>query len=332
MGPTFLPRMVNGPFDDPVLFVPFRHENRALLFDLGDIAVLSPRDMLKISHIFLTHTHLDHFAGFDRVLRIMLGRDKDLWLYGPQGFLKNLIGKLAGYCWNLVKNYENHFILHATEIHPDHALTCHYPCRGGFLADGPIRKQPYHGLVLREPPLTVRAVHLDHGTPVLGFSLEERFHVNIIKTALDRMGLVPGPWLYQFKELLFNGADLDTEIEIPNNENKMMRLCVGKLKDSIARISPGQRLAYITDAAGTPQNMQKMIALAKGVDHLFVEAAFADIHRDIAREKHHLTAHQAGELARLCRVQQYTLFHYSPRYTDCPHMLEAEAQAAYSGE
>jgi ribonuclease Z len=330
MGPTFLPRMVNGPFDDPVLFVPFRHENRAMLFDLGDITVLSPRDILKISHIFITHTHMDHFAGFDRVLRIMLGRDKDLCLFGPQGFLKNLTGKLAGYCWNLVGNYENNFILHATEIHPDHTLTCNYPCSGGFLADGPIREEPFDGLVLREPPLTVRAVHLDHGTPVLGFSLEERFHVNIIRTALDRMGIRPGPWLNRLKELLFSDADLDTEIEVPNNENELMRLSVGALKDAIARISPGQRLAYISDAAGTPQNMQKMIGLAKGVDHLFVEAAFSDIHRDIAREKHHLTARQAGELARMCRVQRYTLFHHSPRYTDCPRMLEAEAEAAFS--
>lgn len=105
MGPTFLPRLVNGPFDDPALFVPFRHQHRALLFDLGDIATLPSRDVLKISHIFVTHTHMDHFAGFDRVLRLMLGRDKELFLVGPQGFLTNLAGKLAGYCWNLVENY-----------------------------------------------------------------------------------------------------------------------------------------------------------------------------------------------------------------------------------
>lgn len=334
MGPSFLPRMVNGPFDDPALFVPFRHENRALLFDLGDIAALSSRDILKISHIFVTHTHMDHFAGFDRVLRIMLGRDKDLCLYGPQGFLKNLEGKLSGYCWNLVENYQNRFVLHATEIHPNHAVTCHYPCKGGFVANGPAKEQPFDGRILREPALTVRAAHLDHGTPVLGFSLKERFHVNIIRSALDRMELVPGPWLNRFKQLLYSDADLDTEIEIPMADSKKGVVClsVGALKDAIARISPGQQLAYIADTAGTSRNMQKMIALAKGVDHLFVEAAFSDTHRDIAREKHHLTARQAGELARLCHVQQYTLFHYSPRYSDCPEMLEAEAETAFHGK
>jgi len=104
MGSSFLPRLVNGPFDDPVLFVPFRYENRAFLFDLGEIYQLTSREILKVTHIFVTHTHMDHFAGFDRILRIFLGRNKDLYLYGPPGFIQNVEGKLAGYTWNLVEN------------------------------------------------------------------------------------------------------------------------------------------------------------------------------------------------------------------------------------
>lgn len=332
MGPSFLPRLVNGPFDDPALFVPFRHQHRALLFDLGDITALAPRDILKISHIFITHTHMDHFAGFDRVLRILLGRDKDLFLYGPRGFLANLSGKLAGYCWNLVEGYANRFTLHATEIHPDRALSCQYPCQTGFLADGGIRESPFDGIALREPALTVRAVHLDHGTPVLAFRLDERFRINIIKSALDRLRVPPGPWLNRFKALLYEGANPDTIVRIPATAGPSLEgMSLGALKAAIARVSPGQRLAYIADAAGTPENMKKMVALAQGADHLFVEAAFSDNDREIARRKNHLTARQAGRLARACRVKQYSLFHYSPRYSDCPEMLEMEAEEAFRG-
>lgn len=333
MGPTFLPRLVNGPFDDPSLFVPFRHQNRALLFDLGDIANLSSRDILKTTHIFVTHTHMDHFSGFDRVLRLMLGRDKDLYLYGPQGFLANVAGKLAGYCWNLVENYHNRFTLHATELHPDRALCCSYPCRNGFIVQDKIRKIPFNGVVLNEPAFTVRAVHLDHGIPVLAFVLDERFHINIMPSALDRLAVSPGPWLNRFKALLHDKADPHSIVDIPttDGDRQSTRISLETLTKTIARISPGQRLAYIADAAGTSENLGKIIALASGVDHLFVEAAFSHQHRDIAKQKKHLTARQAGSLARACRVKQYRLFHYSPRYSGSPEQLEAEAEDAFSG-
>ncbi|MFO7714890.1 ribonuclease Z [Desulfosarcina sp.] len=334
MGPAFLPQLVNGPFDDPALYVHFRHQNRAMLFDLGDLGALAARDILKITHIFVTHTHMDHFAGFDRVLRLFLGRDKDLYLYGPQGFLANLRGKLAGYCWNLVTNYHNRFTLHATEVHRDRSLCCSFHCRSGFAADAEIREIPFDGVILDEPAVTVHAVHLDHGIPVLAFALAEAFHINIIKESLERLALPPGPWLNRFKAMLYGGVDPQTKVALPTAPRTKAKddVSLGELSKAITRISPGQRLAYIADAAGTPENIRKMIALAGGVDRLFVEAAFSHSHREIARKKRHLTARQAGEIARACRVKQFSLFHFSPRYSDCPELLQAEAEKAFSGD
>ena len=332
MGPSFLPRLVNSPFDDPALFVPFRYKNRAMLFDLGDIASLSSRDILKITHIFITHTHMDHFVGFDRLLRIFLGRDKDLFLWGPQGFLANLEGKLAGYCWNLVENYQNRFTLQAIELHPNRAIVKSYPCHNGFTADGNIREMPFDGIVLGEPGLTVSAVHLDHGIPVLGFALHERFHINIMKGQLESLELKPGPWLNRFKAMLYKDADPQTPVEIPSPDHpgSELRLPLVELQSAIARITPGQSLAYVADAAGTVENLKKIRNLSADVDHLFIEAAFSHADRDIAERKRHLTARQAGEIARSCRVRQYHLFHHSPRYADCPEILEAEAKKAFN--
>jgi len=70
MRPRFHPRLINGPYGDPGLYVPFLFENRAIIVDMGDIDLLSARDLLKIGHAFITHTHIDHFIGFDRILRI----------------------------------------------------------------------------------------------------------------------------------------------------------------------------------------------------------------------------------------------------------------------
>ncbi len=333
MGSRFLPRLVNGPFDDPALFVPFRHQNRALLFDIGDIAALSSRDILKLSHIFVSHTHMDHFIGFDRVLRLLLGRDKELTVVGPQGFIDNLTGKLAGYCWNLVENYQNHFTLHAIELYPHRALRTSFACHEGFKRQGHVSETLFDGTLVSEPEFNVRAIHLDHGTPVLAFALEERFSVNIVKSALDRMGISPGPWLNQLKTLIYNNADPETMVELPISPDgrSPSRISMGELRDAIALIQPGQRMAYITDAAGSRENMRKMIELAKGVDILFVEAAFSHKDHALALEKRHLTARQAGELARQCSVRQFHVFHHSPRYETCPQLLEEEARKAFTG-
>ena len=106
MRPSFLPRLINGPFDDPGLFIPLAHSRRAFMFDLGDLGALSPGDLLKVSHVFVTHTHMDHFIGFDQILRLLLGRDKELVLFGPHGFIDQVAAKLNAYTWNLVHNYE----------------------------------------------------------------------------------------------------------------------------------------------------------------------------------------------------------------------------------
>ena len=105
MRPSFHPRLINDPFSDPGLFIPFLFEKRALMFDLGDLSSLSSKDLLKVSHVFVTHTHMDHFIGFDTLLRTLLGRDKTLHLFGPPDFFQHVEGKLAGYTWNLVSEF-----------------------------------------------------------------------------------------------------------------------------------------------------------------------------------------------------------------------------------
>jgi ribonuclease Z len=336
MTPSFHPRLVNGPFDDPGLFVPFLFEKRAFILDLGDIYSLSARDILKITHVFITHTHIDHFTGFDRLLRLVLGREKDLYLFGPEGFLKNVEGKLAGYTWNLVKNFDNRLNLHVTEVHPDHMITRQYLCQNRFIptteTESDAGKKPFSGTLVKEPALSVSAAILDHGIPCLGFTMKERFHVNIKKDSLLDLGLKPGPWLKEFKQALYDNKPLDSRFEVKfkegNTKKKSFVLC--DLKNRIALITPGQKVTYIADAVYSKSNVNKILELANETDYLFIESAFLEKEREIAKKKYHLTAFQAGTIGGLAKARQFTLFHFSPRYADQEHLMQNEAMAAYN--
>ena len=333
MPPYFHPRPINGPFDDPGLFIPFLFEKRAILFDLGDLYSLSPKDILKITHVFVSHTHMDHFVGFDQLLRLFLGRDKMLFLYGPQGFFRNVEGKLAGYSWNLVQNYTNRFVLVVSEVHHEHILTRQYPCRTQFQQEEETIIDPFQGKLLEEPSLSVSTVILDHKIPCLGFSLQERFHININKNRVESMGLPVGPWLNEFKQALYENKSPDTIFELPvlSEKGEKWSMNLGELANEIAIFTPGQKITYITDVIFSEENIEKIICFAKNSDHLFIEASFLNKHRDIAEKKFHLTALQAGTIARKSGAKELRVFHFSPRYAGKAHVLEKEAMASFHG-
>jgi ribonuclease Z len=330
MHALFLPRLVNGPFEDPVLFIPFEFQRRALIFDLGDISRLPPREILKISHGFVTHTHMDHFIGFDTLLRRLLGREKDLFLFGPAGFMSNVEGKLAGYSWDLVDRLTCGLRLHLTEVHPDRLLRRSYFCGDRFAAEGGTVAAPFTGRLHVESAFDVSAVILEHSIPCLGLALTERFHVNILKPGLDALSLQPGPWLTRFKTALYAGADPNAEFEIETDGGADgRRFVLGELQQKIARITEGQKFAYITDVGDTPSNREAIVNFTRHTDLLFIEAAFLHAERERAASKHHLTARQAGEIAALAGARQFTILHFSPRYEGREAELMAEAREAY---
>lgn len=144
----------------------------------------------------------------------------------------------------------------------------------------------FNSVLLKEPALSVSAVILDHSIPCLGFSIEERFHVNIIKDRVIALGLEIGPWLKKFKQALFNRQDPDSEFVVTyGKDNKKKKFILGDLLKQIALITPGQKITYIADVVYSDRNKEKIIGFAKNSDHLFIEAAFLENDRDMAEKK-----------------------------------------------
>lgn len=335
MKPVFHPSLVNGPFGDPATFLDFLFERRAMLFDLGDIRGLATRKILRLSDVFVSHAHMDHFFGFDWLLRLCLGREKRIRLYGPTGFLDQVAHKLAGYTWNLVGNYPVDFVVEATEVHSEsRGLAAEFRCRTAFHRARERVVRLSGGLLLDEEMLQVRCAVLDHGTPCLGFAVQEKQHVNIWRNRLDELALEPGPWIREFKHALLSGQPGNTPIRAVRRERGVPAEAVyplGELAAAIAHVSEGQKFAYITDVVYHPDNARRIVTLAAGADTLFIEAPFGHELAERAASKRHLTAHQAGTLARAAGVKFATPFHFSPIYHDREEDLRREFEHAFRG-
>jgi ribonuclease Z len=68
-----------------------------------------------------------------------------------------------------------------------------------------------------------------------------------------------------------------------------------------------------------------------GADVLFIECAFLEADAAHAIQKNHLTAWQAGLLARRAQVGRIVPCHFSPRYPGRGDILSAEADRAFRG-
>jgi len=73
---------------------------------------------------------------------------------------------------------------------------------------------------------------------------------------------------------------------------------------------------------------ESLVPYMQGADLLCLECTFADDLADLARQRQHLTAGQAGQLAALAQPKQLLLTHISARYHE-PDLLLAQATAHF---
>ncbi len=320
------PWLLNGRTGDAGLYLAAPPGPGAILFDCGDLSALPARHLLRVETLLVSHTHMDHWADFDRLLRRLIGRPARLRLVGPAGFATCLFHRLNAYVWNLADRIAEDLVFEVTE-----ATTLNTPwprtrfrLRGGF-APEPLPPCPAtpDGTALRQGSLRIRAAVLDHGTPCLGFAVAQDRQVNILPEALAARGLPPGPWLTALKRAVAEDAADDRPVPLPAGA----AVPLGTLRDLVA-VAPGQRIAYLTDLADTPANRAAAIGLARDADILFIEATFAAADAALAADRRHLTTTAAGAIARAAGALRVEPFHFSPRYQGQAARLLAEVAEA----
>jgi ribonuclease Z len=278
---------------------------------------------------------MDHFAGFDALLRVLLGRKERLALAGGPGFIDQVEHKLRAYTWNVVHRYATPLALEVREIDAEgHGHAACFSSRRAFAREDGADFACADGVLLDDALLRVRAGFVDHEMPCLAFAIEEKARARIAKDRLAALGVSTGAWLRELKQAVLSAAPAETPITLRwrdrAGEHAAVRR-VGELATAILDVVPGQRIGYVTDLRFSDANRRVLRELLAGADRLFIESVFLEADAEHARRKNHLTAQQAGLIARELGARAVTPFHVSPRYRQREAEVLAEVQSAWAG-
>lgn len=321
-------RLVNGLGGDPAVLVQPSQSSDHILFDAGSLETLSNRELLRIRVVAISHTHLDHFIGFDRLLRVNVPHFRTLEIVGPAGIVAHLKSKLGAYTWNLLSPGQLNFIVH--EVNESFAVTAFRITNdNGF---EPIKLDIYDNVdksiatnyaqinLATLTAVTLRATVVDHGTDVLAYFISTLPSFVVSKEALSEMNLTPGPWISELQKKIASGIR-EGVIEVSGKE-----MPIKDLVADILTVREGERVAYVTDMIFSSRNVTRLVELVgAGVDLLICESNFLDCDRTKAQKKFHLTTHQAALLAMVLRAKRLQVFHLSNIYSDRLESVEKEA-------
>ncbi|MCT9004227.1 ribonuclease Z [Streptomyces rhizosphaerihabitans] len=200
-----------------------------------------------------------------------------------------------------------------------HEVTAHYPLSGQHfferlryatayretarLTEAPVGDD---GVLATTPAYTLEARRLSHPVESFGYRLVEPDGRRMLPERLAGLGI--------------KGSD----VGVLQREGSLR----GVTLDDVSEVRRGQRFAFVMDT----RLCEGVDALAEGCDLLVIESTFLDGDHQLATDHGHLTAGQAGRVAKEAGVRHLVLTHFSQRYSD-PGEFEREARAAgFDGE
>ena len=150
---------------------------------------------------------------------------------------------------------------------------------------------------------------LDHRVPAVGYRLEEPERRRMLPARLAAAGIA-GPAVGRLQaegSLLVGGRRVTL--------------------DEVSEPRPGQAVAVVMDT----RVCDAAVELARDADLLLIESTYLHADADLAEAYAHLTARQAGEIAREAGVRHLVLTHFSRRYGDSGEPFAAEAAEVFDG-
>ncbi|WP_326843217.1 ribonuclease Z [Streptomyces sp. NBC_01558] len=200
-----------------------------------------------------------------------------------------------------------------------HEVTAHYPLSGQHFFE-----RLRHSTAYRETVGITEAPVADDGVlaTTLAYTLEARRLSHPVESFGYR--LVEPDGRRMLPERLAEHGIKGPDVGVLHREGTLR----GVSLDDVSEVRRGQRFAFVMDT----RLCEGVDALAEDCDLLVIESTFLDGDHQLASDHGHLTAGQAGRVAKEAGVRHLVLTHFSQRYSD-PAAFEHEARAAgFDGE
>lgn len=318
---------VNGISGDPAVFGFCPRSGQAIMFDLGSLRRLPAKLRLKVRTVLVSHTHVDHFIGFDELLRVNIPHHRCIDIVGPQGITRNVFGKLTGYTWNLLTAGQIRFKV--TELCEDQKVrTSLLENSNGFepqlVSEREAEAQPLIELLKTDDGLQIGAVPLDHGCVSLAFLVKAPTSYPVDIERVKELGLEPGAWI----------RDLQTQCQLPAPPNQFdiagTTYMFSELAQKILKKPITESIAYITDVMFSLEACEAVRSAFDKPSLLICESSYAEQDRQRAFRKKHLTSKQAALFAAAARAEELRCFHVSKIYAGNVDRIIAESREHFS--
>jgi ribonuclease Z len=161
------------------------------------------------------------------------------------------------------------------------------------------------GKFLETKDFYLESISLKHSIPCNAYSFVEKAKSRLDRKKLKKLKLPNSPILgelAQGKDIEFNGKKIKA--------------------NSLIYKEPQKKITFILDTALT-ENCHK---IAKDSNIIVSEAVYLDAEADLAKLHEHLTASQAGEIARKAKANKLYLSHLSQRYDNNEKLILKEAK------
>jgi ribonuclease Z len=277
-----------------------------LLFDCGEgcLEKVPVGIVQKIDHLFFSHLHMDHIAGFDSFFRSNYNRNtRPNHIWGPPQTARIIQHRFQGFMWNLHGSMSCPWIV--SDIYPQEYTTYRYELQEAFSVNHPMQTCQYQKTLFETKNYEVGVFTLNHRTPSLAYLIREKPSLNIDVQKMNALGLSSGPWLKLFKELK-EGCVV--------SQSSGTSYTFKELRKSLLLEKPGDSIAYLTDFLPDKQTIKDVAAFLDGCQTIVCEAHYRNSDIELARQNYHSTTGLTASIALKANADKLVLIHISDRY------------------